>query len=352
MPEMTPGQEVVADLLRRFPDHGSKTIARIAYKEHPECFANLEAARQTTQRSRGRRGSSAIAGLGENPRGPGDPFDFAKVPNGLKHYEDWRAVQFAGPMRVLVLPDLHIPYHDKESTLAAMRCGKDFGCDTVVLNGDLADFFSISFWEQDPRKRGLKKEIKLVRQFLGALRAAFKDARIIYKAGNHEERWERYLTVKAPELLGVPEFDLSRVYELDYWDEDEDGRKVLKKGPLGIEPMIGEKRPVRLGSLNLLHGHEYGNAVTNPVNPARGLFLRSKAFAMCSHYHQSSYHSESTVEGKNIACWSTGCLCDMHPEFQPLNKWNLGFALVEVAESGKFDVHNKFVGVGGKVYGS
>lgn len=47
--------------------------------------------------------------------------------------------------------------------------------------------------------------------------------------------------------------------------------------------------------------------------------------------------------------WSTGCLCDLHPDYAPLNKWNHGFAFVEVFNGGKFEVQNLFIS-DGKVY--
>jgi hypothetical protein len=40
------------------------------------------------------------------------------------------------------------------------------------------------------------------------------------------------------------------------------------------------------------------------------------------------------------ACWSTGCLCDLRPEYAKFNKWNWGFAVATVHERGQFDVNN------------
>jgi hypothetical protein len=109
---------------------------------------------------------------------------------------------------------------------------------------------------------------------------------------------------------------------------------------------VTDKRPIRLGELNIIHGHEYKFAISNPVNPARGLFLRCKAYAMCGHFHQSSYHSEKNVEQNKIATWSTGCLCDMHPDYAPYNNWSHGFAFVETFADGKFEVQNKIIAHG------
>lgn len=231
------------------------------------------------------------------------------------------------------MADLHIPFHDKAGVLTAIRYGKEHGADTVLLNGDIADFFSVSFWQTDPNRRNLRAELDTVREFIRSLRKEFPKARIIYKVGNHEERWKRFVISKAPEIYGMDEIEIG---------------PLLRLGEHRVE-LVDEKRPVRLGQLNVLHGHEYSFAISNPVNPARGLFLRCKAHAITSHFHQVSHHSEKTVEGGSIATWSTGCLCDINPEYRPLNNWSHGFAFVKVDADGKFHVDNKVL-KSGKLY--
>lgn len=326
---MTPAQELIAKLAAKFPDVGNKTLARMAYTESPELFANIEAARTAIRQARsGRKHRTQYL-----PARPGKAGDaFPKLPEGKTHFDKWGAVVIPGPMRALVLSDLHIPYHDRAAILAAIDYGKKQAVDTIILNGDTADFFSVSFWEKDPRKRRFSDELKMVKEFVEAIRESFPKARMVYKLGNHEERWERYMFVKAPELLGVPEFEIGAMLGLNKAE------------------IVAEKRPLRIGQLNVIHGHEYRFAISNPVNPARGLFLRCKAYAMCGHFHQTSQHSDKTVEQKSIGTWSTGCLCDLHPDYSPMNNWNHGFAFVEVFNDGKFNVKNCFISSSGKVY--
>jgi hypothetical protein len=61
---------------------------------------------------------------------------------------------------------------------------------------------------------------------------------------------------------------------------------------------------------------------------------------MCFHFHQTSEHTEPTISGEIITCWSVGCLCNLHPEYMPLNKWNHGFAEI-YNEDGFFNVKNR-----------
>lgn len=325
---------VVAEYIRRFPKAASLTLARLAYKENPSLWSNIEAARDSIRYVRGASGKIKRR-LATNPRAPQPPGNpFGDLPEPIKSFdEEWGAVQLQGPAKCLVLCDLHIPFYDKAAVVESIKYGVDRNADTVILLGDIGDFFAESFWEKDPRKRDFPGELKAVKAFLGVLREQFSKARIVYKLGNHEDRHLRYMRVKAPELLGVPEFEFDAILDL---------------ANFGITS-VGDNRPIRLGKLNMIHGHEYKFAISNPVNPARGLYLRGKSHGVCGHFHQSSNHTETTIEGKVISTWSIGALCDMHPEYRPLNNWSQGFAFVEVDAGGAFHVQNLRI-VNGQVY--
>jgi hypothetical protein len=53
--------------------------------------------------------------------------------------------------------------------------------------------------------------------------------------------------------------------------------------------------------------------------------------------------------GNEVFCWSTGCLADLRPEYARLNKYNWGFAAVDVHADGSFDVQNMRITKGGVV---
>lgn len=309
--------EIAAEICREFPDAATLTLARMLYKRSPELFNSVEHARSMIRGARGSNGQYHRAcGLTrkdvERKLKAGDPF--AKLPEPLRHFEHW-AVQTLPPARTALLSDLHIPFHDEAAVKAALHHVRRWKAERIILNGDLADFFSCSFWEKDPRKRDLAVEVGMVREFLAVLRGAMPRCEIIYKVGNHEERWERYLSVKAPELLGMAEFRLYKVLHMD-----RHGVRV-----------IGDRQPVRIGKhLHVVHGHEFARDTFGaPVNAARGLYLRGKINAVCGHWHHTSAHAEKGMDGRVVSTWSTGCLCDLHPDYAPLNKWNHGFATVE-----------------------
>lgn len=334
---MSPKRDVLTALLRRFPNAPSASLARRAYKENPKLWPNVEAARTSVRYLRGasghhHRAGSADKSLHRTPQRPGDPF--GALPEGLvEGGKAWHPFEITGAARTLVLSDVHVPYHDRDALTVALTYGHDRDADHILLNGDILDFFSVSRWEKDPRERDFARELQTGRDVLEVIRKAFPKARIVFKLGNHEERWERYLFAKAPELLGVADFQLEKLLRFDEYK---------------IE-CVADCRPIRLGRLNVVHGHEYRFGIQAPVNPARGFYLRAKAPVLGGHLHQTSQHSEKNLEGNVISAWSTGCLCNMTPAYARINNWNLGFAYVETDKDGVFEVQNLRI-IKGKAY--
>jgi len=61
---------------------------------------------------------------------------------------------------------------------------------------------------------------------------------------------------------------------------------------------------------------------------------------MQGHNHQTSEHTETDMNGKSVTTWSLGCLSELNPAYMPLNKWNHGFAIVDLSDNGE-DFHVK-----------
>ncbi len=197
----------------------------------------------------------------------------------------------------------------------------------------MIDFATISRHERDWRMRSVNDEFNAVRQFLVSIRKAFPNAKIVFKHGNHDERWEKYLYVKAPELFDVSDFQLE---------------VLLRLGELKIET-IKDKRPIKIGKLTALHGHELAGGAGG-VNPARSTFLKTLDNVIVGHYHKTSTNTETTMTGNVISVNSVGCLCGLNPLYMPINKHNLGFAYVELdIKTGNYNLQNLKV-IKGKVY--
>lgn len=320
---------VILEYMERFPNTNSLTIARKAYKENRSLFANVEHARTLTRYYRGRLGKSSrkhcqkASVCNELIFPDGEKNNFAPVTLPTKKGDRW-----------LILSDIHLPYHDEAAIKHAVKFAADWGVNGVILNGDTLDCYQLSSFSRDPRARDFAGELDLAREFLDLLAEQFPKAKIYWKDGNHEERFQRYLLTKAPELLNIEWVGLKKFLELE---------------ERGVE-YIDNKRIIRLGKLTVIHGHEYSTPRIGPANPARWLFTKAKEISICGHYHQTSEHNEPTISDKLIACWSTGCLCDLHPKYMPLNNWNHGFAVVEITDNdGGFRLHNKRILRGGIV---
>jgi hypothetical protein len=108
------------------------------------------------------------------------------------------------------------------------------------------------------------------------------------------------------------------------------------------DKFITDRKIIKIGKLNVLHGHEVGGGVFSPVNFARTLFMKMGESTIAGDRHQTSEHSFTRpASDEIITCWSTGHLAEAHPKYRPINNWNHGFAVVEQDGTGMFEVHNK-----------
>ena len=310
----------------KYPKMPTLTLARVMYNENAEAFKDVEAARRSLRFIEGKTGAKDKAKLKDKslvidePR-PYNPF---KLPDSEEvTFEPYR---ITGVKKLGILSDIHIPYHSIEALTAALNYLKKEKVDGILLDGDLIDFYGLSRFMKDPRKRSVSHELKACNDFLDVLQKSFPAAKIIYKLGNHCVRFEHYMMHKAPELLGIPEFQLSN---------------LLRLNERGIE-LVGDKTIIKANKLNIIHGHEFGGSVFSPVNIARGLFLKGKVSAIQGHNHQCSEHTEPNMDGEITTTWSLGCLCELHPEYLPINRWSHGFAVVDLHENGSdYEVTNK-----------
>jgi len=302
-------------LFKKFPNTSQRSLARKLYDSNKVLFRDLEDARWVVRNMIGKTGKTPVS-----DRYKVKDYKGLQLPAGEKN--DYGGVDVKGT-NIGFMCDIHIPYHDLEAVNTAFKSLVDSGIDTLIIGGDLLDCYQLSRFEKDPRKRTFKYEIDVAKKFFEEVRKVFSGD-IVFLAGNHDERAEAFFRQKAPELLDIEALTLPALLELDKF-------KVK---------YVSGKKYLKLGKLKVLHGHEYGNAISPPVNPARGLYLKTKSSSICGHHHQTSSHTETDIEGNTTGTWSVGALCDLHPDYRPLNKWNLGFARIEVFKGGNFKVHN------------
>ena len=327
--------KVITEYLTKYKDTANLTLAKKIYNENKLLFNNLETVRTTIRYYRGAKGEVRKEKLLDKthikPLAFGNKNPFA-LPNSYAQKRESYTFPL-GNNNILVLSDLHVPYHDISAITAALEYGLANKVNTIYLNGDVIDCATISKFEPDPRARSFKEEADSTRALLKVIRDTFPDAKIVWLKGNHDIRYEKYLFRKAPEI-----FDDS-YYRLE---------ERLRLNELGIE-LLDEQVLVYAGKLIMTHGHLTIRGAFSPVNAARGVFIRAKASVLIGHQHQVSEHTEHNLKGEMISCWSTGCLCTLYQPYDPQNtKHSHGFAHVQVEKNGNYSVTNKRI-VDGKI---
>jgi predicted phosphodiesterase len=317
--------EIIKDAIRRFEHLPVRTIARYVLHNYGPVFdGSLEKIRSAIRYHIGQNGEKNRELLKEK---------VSHSSQGIP--QTWRVNREAynlSPGLWFVINDAHVPFHELKPIEAAFKYAQAEKVDGLLFNGDMQDCASVSFWPSG-RKRDFDKEVELFIDFLDFTDSEFPKAKKVYKPGNHEYRLPRYYQSKAPELIGLPLQAVDGVLGLEY---------------RGIE-FLDYFQIVMAGKLPILHGHEIP-AISRAVNPARGLFLRAKSWAMCGHCHTTSEHTSKNIQGTLLTTWSVGCLCDLSPDYNPFgNDWNWGFALINVEKNGDFEVVNRRILPNGKV---
>lgn len=318
--------KVAREYCARFPKHGDNTIARKMLKDNPLVFDAIEDARFAIRYARGHAGAK-----NRNKAAAKDAFKPVtydsnpyKLPESYAEPKEPYIIPTANN-NILLISDLHIPYHDIKALTAALDYGKKHKINTVIINGDLLDFHMLSRFEKDPRKRSVKEEFDTCKEFLRVLRKTFPNAAIYWIKGNHDKRYEKWLLAKAPEVFDDPYYSLEERLRLN------EERITL----------IDDLQLVKAGKLFITHGHLMINGVFAPVNAARGLYMRAKVSTIIAHTHSVSEHTEKDLKGDITTCWSMGCLCELQPDYSPfVNKYAHGFAHIRTEPNGDFSLLN------------
>jgi predicted phosphodiesterase len=176
--------------------------------------------------------------------------------------------------RILFIPDVHRPYHDKAAWALMLRAAREFKPDKIVILGDFADFYSVSSFDKHPKRvSDLKTEAEDANVGLDELDALGAGYKVFIK-GNHEDRLERYLCKSAPALFGcVSVNDLFHLAE---------------RGWNAVE----YKRSTRLGKLRLTH-----DTGTAGINAHRQSVDAFQAPVIIGHTHRMEMSFRGNSDG-------------------------------------------------------
>lgn len=247
-----------------------------------------------------------------------------------------------------MLPDIHAPYHDRESIAAVLAYARTLRLDYCIILGDLVDLNCISrFIEDSP---GEIQEQSILRDYdaaagvlddvLDAVRRKNKACEAIYLEGNHEYRVENYIN-KYPQNRGLLEVERNLaltgrdVKWIRFWSDK-------------------QRNAFRVGKATFIHGcwcNKYHAAKHVDEYWGQGVFY--------GHTHDVQEYSKSFAgHDETVRAKSLGCLCDYDQRYLKgsTTKWQQAFAVFYFFPDGKFqDVtipiyNHKFVGLNGKEY--
>jgi len=222
---------------------------------------------------------------------------------------------------VMVMPDLHIPYHDQAALLCAMKAHEYLQPKRTVLLGDWLDAEPFKSFETrtlvESRMHDFKKdEVDPCNKILDSLQK--NSSLVVYIEGNHEFRIEK----AAARAKGV---GVASVYSLI------SPRNLLSEGRKNFiwVPYSKTLSHYKItDDLWAMHGWSFSKHVAE-------YHLNQLASVSCvfGHVHrQQSASRRCKVNDKQIKAWSPGCLCDRQPIWgtQQPTDWIHGFSILYV----------------------
>lgn len=121
--------------------------------------------------------------------------------------------------RTVILPDVHVPIHDKRIIRAFIKFIADYQPDELLCIGDLMDYPQPSRWSKDTAAEyeGSVFEDSEVckKEVLAPIRAVY-GGKFTFIEGNHDERARVYLAKYSPALAESHAFDIDNM--LDFTD--------------------------------------------------------------------------------------------------------------------------------------
>ncbi len=220
--------------------------------------------------------------------------------------------------RVVVLSDMHVPYHDQACESLVLRFLQEFAPTTLIIDGDVIDFYALSTFDREPSRRfDLAKDIQTTQNYMAELKKAVPaTCKTVLIGGNHEDRLRKYLWSRAPELTGVVGTDIPDLLKLtknnwqyvSYYNAPESNAGVPGYNLSNV--------------LLVTHGiciSKY-SAYT-----ARAHFDRFHTSGISAHSHRLGTYYFRAYGGSWI--WlENGALCTLEPPYSPSPNWEQGFS--------------------------
>lgn len=195
-------------------------------------------------------------------------------------------------LKVLIVPDVHVPYHDTLAWRTVLEVGRNWKPDTAVILGDFGDFYQVSQHPKDPSRRvSFGDEIDAVLTEMQRF-SNLNIPRVIFCEGNHETRFQRLVNAMAPALAEVTGIA-------------KNARELLDVQKRFSWEWVPYGHHISIGKLSFMH--DAGHAGMYAAKQSVASFGASIVFG---HTHRAGAHYESTVSGDRHVGWTMGWLGD------------------------------------------
>lgn len=332
--------KILLKYLENYSHLPTLTLAKLVFMENPMDFKNVEDARTYARYYKGQIGT-----IGRKKRGnragaeiPDPKLTTNYSPFTFPQSESVEIEPFILPTKcnnIGVISDIHVPNHRLSPLQIAFQFFAEKKINTLIINGDLLD--NTPFTRHDgkrPTSTDAKRWFDTAEAMLESFRMAFPDADIYWLEGNHDNWYKRWMYAHAHQLQDDPYFDLQSRLHIDEYQ--------IK--------FIKQERYVMAGKMSIAHGHQFAGKWGVGVSPARTVYNKTKKSMMIGHVHKTDEYTETDLHGDITTCWTTGCMCTLTPDYQPMSgKGNHGFAHIFINEDGSFEVTNKRIR-NGKLY--
>jgi len=248
---------------------------------------------------------------------------------------------------VLILPDVHVPYHDKRAIDAVLDFATDESWDEIVQLGDFLDIDPVS--SHNKGKPGNNEGKRLIDEFsqgkdlLDQISAAVfrrnSECKRTILEGNHEHRVNRFLQ-EQPALEGLIEVEHGLELESKGWNYV----RAHSKGDSHV-----------INGTHLIHGISASDA------HAKRTAISWGANVIYGHTHcVQSYSHKMRGNNRTVIARSIGCLCRLRPAYlhcQP-DKWSHAFAVMHINTRHRITVtvceieNGRFAAPNGRIYGA
>lgn len=190
--------------------------------------------------------------------------------------------------KIVFVTDAHVPYQDTVAMKLLHKAIRKLRPDILCVLGDFADFYSVSAHDKSPDRRiCLAEEVRAVRRELSRFEK-LKIKRKIFISGNHENRLERYIASKAPELFGFVSIPDLFELEANGWE------------------YVPYKKHVMLGKLAV--SHDYGSAGQTAHRTAA---QKIGAPVVIGHTHRAGTVTRRGIDGSLLMSGMFGWLGDV-----------------------------------------